>query len=75
MRIDGLKKYRGRNPRGYFEDLPWEVQRRAYDWLHHLMKKGRAERGIVPRWLFPIYVGQARRRSDLFLKRQNTKAR
>jgi hypothetical protein len=26
MRIEGLKKYRNRNPSGYFEDLPWEVQ-------------------------------------------------
>jgi hypothetical protein len=61
MRIDALKKYRGRNPRGYFEDLPWEVRNRAYQWLHRLMQKGRAERGSIPRWLFPIYVGQARR--------------
>jgi hypothetical protein len=61
MRILGLKKYRGRNPRGYFQDLPWEVGRRASDWLHRLMQKGRAERGIVPPWLFGIYVGQARR--------------
>jgi hypothetical protein len=61
MRIEGLKKYRGRNPRGYFEDLPSELRRRASDWLYHLMQKGRAERGTVPQWLFAIYVGQARR--------------
>jgi len=61
MRIAGLKKYRGRNPQGYFEELPWEVRQRAYGWLHHLMQKGRAERGGVPRWLFALYVGQAKR--------------
>lgn len=61
MRINGLKKYRDRNPHGYFEDLPGEVRRRASYWLHRLMEKGRAERGSVPQWLSAIYVGQARR--------------
>ena len=61
MRIEELKKYRGRNPRGYFQDLPGDVRRRASEWLHRLMQKGRAERGTVPPWLFGIYVGQARR--------------
>src|SRR5271156_4618926 len=61
MQISALKKYRGRNPRGYFQDLPWEVRRRASNWLHRLMQKCRAERGTVPQWLFAIYVGQARR--------------
>src|SRR5277367_1549421 len=61
MGIEGLKKYRGRNPRGYFEDLPGEIRRRASDWLHRLMQNGRSKRGTIPRWLFAIYVGQARR--------------
>jgi hypothetical protein len=61
MRIEGLKKYRGRNPHGYFQDLPWAERNRASNWLYYLMQKGKRERGSVPRWLFPIYVGQARR--------------
>ncbi len=61
MRIEGLKKYRGRNPQGYFQDLPWEVKNRAFNWLHHLKQKGKRERGYVPRWLFALYVGQAKR--------------
>jgi hypothetical protein len=58
MRIEGLKKYRGRNPRGYFEDLPSEVRRRAREWLHLLCKRWR---GNLPRWRFAILVGQAKR--------------
>jgi len=61
MPIEGLKQFRGRNPHGYFEDLPWEVRARAHDWLARLMRKGNAERGTVPPWLFGIYVGQAKR--------------
>src|SRR6516162_5703145 len=26
MKIKGLSKYRGRNPHGYFHDLPWKVR-------------------------------------------------
>lgn len=59
--IPDLKKYQGRNPNGYFEDLPWEVKRNAYYWLHRLVNKGKHERGYVPQWLFAIYVGQAKR--------------
>lgn len=50
VRIKGVKKYSGRNPSGYFHDLPGDVRRRAFDWLHRLMQKGRAERGTVPQW-------------------------
>src|SRR5215467_743683 len=32
-RILGLKKYQSRNPHGYFQDLSWEAQRRARNWL------------------------------------------
>jgi len=61
MQIEGLNKYRGHNPRGYFENLPWNVRQRAYGWLHYLMEKGRSERGSVPPWLFALYVGQSKR--------------
>jgi hypothetical protein len=30
-------------------------------WLHYFMQKGKRERGSVPRWLFAIYIGQAKR--------------
>lgn len=58
MRIEELQKFRGRHPRGYFEDLPWEVQNRAYAWLHKFCERWR---GNLPRWRFAILVGQAKR--------------
>lgn len=58
MRIEGLKKYRGRNLRGAFQDLPWEVRCRAYGWLHHFCKRWGSD---LPRWRYAILVGQARR--------------
>ncbi len=61
MLIDGLKKFRNRNPRGYFEDLPWDVRQLAYSWLHKFVTRRKARFGSVPRWLFAIYVGQAKR--------------
>lgn len=58
MRIEGLKKYRGRNPWGYFKDLPWEARRRAQRWLWHFCQRwGRN----LPGWRFAILVGQAKR--------------
>ena len=59
--IPGFKKYQGRNPNGYFQDLPWPVKQTAYEWLHRLCTKGKRERGYVAPWLFAIYVGQAKR--------------
>lgn len=61
VRIEELKKFRGRNPRGYFEDLPWEVRNRACAWLDKFVTRRKARFGDVPKWLFPIYVGQAKR--------------
>jgi hypothetical protein len=60
-RIQGLKKFQGRNPNGYFQDLPCPVRQRAYNWLHRFCERARRVRGSVPGWLFAIYVGQARR--------------
>jgi hypothetical protein len=58
MRIEGLRKFRGRNPRGYFEDLPWEAKRRARELLHRFCERWR---GNLPKWRFAILVGQAKR--------------
>ena len=58
MRIEGLRKFRGRNSRGYFQDLPWEVRNRAYMWLHRLCERWKSD---LPRWRFAILVGQAKR--------------
>jgi hypothetical protein len=58
MRIEGLKKYRDRNPSGYFEDLPWEARQRAFGWLHQFCQRWR---GNLPSWRFAILVGQAKR--------------
>jgi hypothetical protein len=56
--IPGLKKYRGRNPQGYFQDLDWPVRQRAFRWLGVFCKRwGRN----LTSWRFPILVGQAKR--------------
>ena len=58
MRIEGLRKFRGRNSRGYFADLPWEARQRAHMWLRRFCQRwGRN----LPRWCFAILVGQAKR--------------
>lgn len=57
-RIPGLKKYQGRNPNGYFQDLNWPVRQRAYRWLALFTRRwGRN----LPQWRFAILVGQAKR--------------
>lgn len=56
--IPGLKKYRGRNFKGYFEDLPWDVQRAARGWLWRFCRKWGRD---LPGWRFAILVGQAKR--------------
>jgi len=43
MRIEGLRKYRGRNPNGYFEDLPPDVRFRAHRWLGYLLERRRRQ--------------------------------
>ena len=58
MRIEKLKKFRGRNPRGYFENLPWEAKQRAQLLLSRFCERWR---GNLPRWRFAILVGQAKR--------------
>jgi hypothetical protein len=58
MRLFALEKYRGRNPKGYFEDLPWEVRNRAHQWLHRFVSRWGHD---LPSWRFAILVGQAKR--------------
>src|SRR5215469_2959585 len=57
-RILGLKKYQGRNPNGYFQDLTFEAQRRARNWLWPGARSGGSN---LPQWRFAILVGQAKR--------------
>jgi len=57
MKIKGLSNYRGRNPNGYFQDLPWGLRQRAYAWLSRFLKR----HPYCPRWRFAILVGQAKR--------------
>jgi hypothetical protein len=56
--IPGLKKYQGRNPNGYFQDLEWPVRQRAYRWLGVFVKRWGHN---LTSWRFAILVGQARR--------------
>jgi hypothetical protein len=58
MKILSLAEYRGRNPKGYFQDLPRQTQYEAYWWLDRFVKRWR---GDMPSWRFAILVGQARR--------------
>jgi hypothetical protein len=58
MKIATLDQYRGRNPKGYFRDLPWQVRNRAYQWLYRLCSKWGRD---LPAWRFAILVGQAKR--------------
>lgn len=60
MRIKELEKYRRRQPGGYFDDLPWEIQKRAEQWLHYFCDRWK-RRGLLTHWRFAILVGQARR--------------
>lgn len=53
-----MQEFRDRNPRDYFEDLPWEVRNRAYMWLDRLCERWKSD---LPRWRFAILVGQAKR--------------
>jgi len=58
MKICTLQKYRGRNPKGYFQDLPLELRNRAHQWLFRLCSKWGRD---LPAWRFAILVGQAKR--------------
>jgi hypothetical protein len=57
LRIQGLQSYQGRNPHGYFCDLPPDAKNAAYAWLSRFLKR----HPHCPRWLFAILVGQAKR--------------
>ena len=58
MRIPSLRKFNGRNPDGYFNDLPPQARMAAWRWLGKFQERwGRN----MPRWRFAILVGQAKR--------------
>jgi hypothetical protein len=57
MKIAALNKYRDRNPKGYFQDLPKETRFMAYWWLKRFLD--RWERDMPP-WRFAILVEQAK---------------
>ena len=61
MRIESLRQFRGRNPHGYFEDLPPEVRFRARRWLAELLERRRRQGKLTPQWTFAILIGQAKR--------------
>ena len=56
--IPSLKKYQGRNPKGYFQDLPWEAQQSACRWLWQFRQRWGRD---LPQWRLAILVGQAKR--------------
>jgi hypothetical protein len=51
-------RYRNRNPKGYFHDLPLDVRISANQWLNRFCRKWS---GNLPPWRFAILVGQAKR--------------
>jgi hypothetical protein len=58
MAIEGLKRYQGRNPDGYFADLTPSQRWAAYQWLSKFCARwGRN----LPQWRRAILIGQARR--------------
>jgi len=61
MRIEGLEKYQRRNQNGYFDGLRPDVRDCARGWLDRFVRRRRASGKPFPRWLFAIYVGQAKR--------------
>jgi len=60
MRIPSLENYPRKHGRGYFDDLPWQAQQRAHQWLHRFATRREATHGVVADWLLPIYIGKAR---------------
>jgi hypothetical protein len=58
MVIEGLRKYRGRNPDGYFADLTPLQRGAAYKWLGK--RCARWGRNLT-QWRWAILIGQARR--------------
>jgi hypothetical protein len=61
MRIESLRKYRNRNPGGYFANLSPSVRRTAYHGLSFFLERQRRQGLDTPQWLFAILVGQAKR--------------
>ena len=58
MKIDSLRKYNGKNPSGFFNDLPPQAQMRAWQLLGKFEARWH---GNLPRWQRAILIGQAKR--------------
>src|SRR5215472_6103871 len=58
MKIESLRKFNGRNPNGYFNDLPPQARMAAWRWLGKFCERWRRN---MPCWRFAILVGQAKR--------------
>ena len=58
IRINSLRKYAGRNPNGYFNDLEPDVRMAAWRWLGKLTKPWGRD---MPLWRQAILIGQAKR--------------
>jgi hypothetical protein len=58
MRIPSLRKYNGKNPNGYFNDLPPQARMRAWQLLGKFEAKWR---GNLPQWRKAILISQAKR--------------
>lgn len=61
MEIEALRKYRGKNTNGYFEDLSPDLRFRAQRWLSELLERRQSLGKPTPQWTFAILVGQAKR--------------
>jgi hypothetical protein len=47
--IPGLKKYQGRNPKGYFQELDWPIRLQAYARLKFFCERARRQKPL-PRY-------------------------
>jgi hypothetical protein len=61
MRIESLLKYSGKNPNGYFNDLPPQARMAAWRWLGRLQENRRRKGKATPQWVRALLVGQAKR--------------
>jgi hypothetical protein len=58
MKIESLREYNGRNPNGYFNELPPQARMAAWRWLGMFEVRWGKN---MPRWRRAILIGQAKR--------------
>jgi hypothetical protein len=61
MKIEGLRKYDGKNPNGYFNDLPPQARMAAWRWLGRMEAKRRSKGQSTPPWVRALLIGNAKR--------------